>query len=247
MPANVQAERPQAREEAAKSAYVSQVTKAYTQLRDLIVDGRLAPGTRIVEVDLAARLGVSRTPVRDALRLLQQERFVEASSPGGIKARLIVAPLTKEDAEELYGIVGRMEGWAAHLTAQLPAEVRRALGQRLRVLNDGLREMAETSRRDPQRILTLDMNFHRTVVEASAGPRLLSIHKSIKPQTERYWRVYSHVQMQVDKSVEEHNQIIRGIEAGDGDMAEQGIVMNWQHGWERLCEVIDTLGERGSW
>ncbi len=247
MSANVAAATSQVHEEAAKSAYVSQVTKAYTQLRDLIVDGRLAPGTRIVEVDLAARLGVSRTPIRDALRLLQQEGFVTASSPGGFKARLIVAPLTKEDAEELYGIVGRMEGWAAHLTAQLPAEVRAALGQTLRVLNDGLREMVDTGRRDPQRILMLDMEFHRTVVEASAGPRLLSIHNSIKPQTERYWRVYSHVQMQVDKSVDEHNQIIRGIEEGNGAMAEQGIVMNWAHGWERLCEVIDTLGERGSW
>ena len=230
-----------------RPGHVSQVSKAYRQLRDLIVDGRLAPGTRIVEVDLASRLGVSRTPVRDALRLLQQEGFVAASSPGGFKARLIVAPLTKEDAEELYGIVGRLEGWAAHLSSQLPGQLREALGRKLRVINDGLREMAESSRRDPQRTLALDMEFHRIVVEASAGPRLLTIHNSIKPQTERYWRVYSHVQMHVDKSVDEHEQIIRGIEEGNGDLAEQGIVMNWQHGWQRRCEVIDTLGARGTW
>lgn len=231
----------------AKPGHVSQVSKAYSQLRKLIIDGRLAPGTRIVEVDLANRLGVSRTPVRDALRLLQQEGFVAASSPGGFKARLIVAPLTKEDAEEVYGIVGRLEGWAARLSAQLPVPQREALAHKLRALNDGLREMATASLRGPQRSLALDMEFHRSVVEASAGPRLLVIYNGIKPQTERYWRVYSHVQMRIDKSVDEHGQIIRAIEEGNADLAEHSLVMNWQHGWERLCEVIDTLGERGSW
>jgi DNA-binding GntR family transcriptional regulator len=234
-------------EDSSKPEHVSQVSKAYSQLRELIIDGRLAPGTRIVEVDLATRLGVSRTPVRDALRLLQQEGFVAASSPGGIKARLIVAPLTKEDAEEVYGIVGRLEGWAARLSAQLPPAQRSELAQKLRQLNNGLHEMAATSPRDPQRTLSLDMEFHRSIVEASAGPRLLAIYNGIKPQTERYWRVYSHVQMHVDRSVDEHNQIIRGIEEGNPDVAEHGAVMNWQHGWERVCEVIDKIGARGSW
>ena len=231
----------------AKPGHVSQVSKAYSQLRELIIDGRLAPGTRIVEVDLANRLGVSRTPVRDALRLLQQEGFVAASSPGGFKARLIVAPLTKEDAEEVYGIVGRLEGWAGRLSAQLPVSRREDLAHKLRGLNDGLREIAASSLRDPQRTLSLDMEFHRSVVEASAGPRLLVMYNGIKPQTERYWRVYAHVQMHVDQSVDEHEQIIRGIEEGQADVAERSLVMNWQHGWERLCEVIDTIGERGSW
>ena len=247
MPANAELPVVAARVETVKLRHVSQVGRAYAQLRDLIVDGRLAPGTRIVEVDLASRLSVSRTPVRDALRLLQQEGFVTASLPGGIKARLIVAPLTKRDANELYALAGRMEGWAARLTAQLPAETRRALGQKLRAVNDGLREIAKARRRDPQRTLAIDMEFHRTVVEASAGPRLLTIHASVTLQAERYWRVYSYVQMQVDNSVDEHDQVIRGIEEGDGDRAEQGIVANWQNGWERLCEAMDTLGERGSW
>ena len=247
MPPDTGVEKALVPDDPGKPEHVSQVSKAYSQLRELIVDGRLAPGTRIVEVDLANRLGVSRTPVRDALRLLQQEGFVAASSPGGFKARLIVAPLTKEDAEEVYGIVGRLEGWGARLSAQLPVPQREALAHKLRGLNDGLRGIAAASLRDPQRTLSLDMEFHRSIVEASAGPRLLIMYNGIKPQTERYWRVYSHVQMHVEQSVDEHEQIIRGIAEGNSDVAERGVVMNWQNGWERLCEVIDTLGERGSW
>ena len=74
--------------------------QVYERLRELIIDGRLAPGARIVETDVAARLGVSRTPVRGALQRLQQEGFV-VDSPTLQQTRPTVAPLTSEDAREL--------------------------------------------------------------------------------------------------------------------------------------------------
>ena len=224
------------------------VTSAYQQLRELIVHGRLAPGSRIMEADLANRLGVSRTPVRDALRSLQQEGFVACDSVAGVKARLVVAPLTKEDARELYWIVGRLEGLAARHTAALEPAVRTELADKLKSLNDALCGIAQTGRGDPDRIFKLDLTFHRSIVEASAGPRLLTLHNSIKPQTERYWRLYaSAIVEQLSVSVAEHASIITAIAKGDGDAAERGVEVNWQNGAERLSKVIDTLGERGSW
>lgn len=224
------------------------VEATYGQLRELIVHGRLAPGSRIVEADLAERLGVSRTPVRDALRLLQQEGYVVSSSAKGGKARLVVAPLTKEDARELYRIVGHIEGMAAQQTAELPRERRDDVISKLNGFNEGLRELAERARQDPNRIFELDMNFHRTIVEASAGPRLLALHNAIKPQTERYWRLYaSAIVEQLNASVAEHTQILQSIAAGDGDAAQRWVELNWLNGAERLSAVIDTLGERGSW
>jgi len=107
--------------------------------------------------------------------------------------------------------------------------------------------MAETGHRDPARVLSLDMDFHRTVVEASAGPRLLAIHNSIEPQTERYWRMYANIIEQLGKSVAEHDLIIQGIETGNPELAEKSITEHWQRGWERLCKMIDALSERGSW
>lgn len=235
------------RVQTAKMPHVSQVSKVYAKLRELIVDGRLAPGTRIVEAEIASRLAVSRTPVRDALRILQQEGFLAASQPGVIKSRLVVAPLTRRDAEELYALGARTEGWAARMTAQLPSETRQPLGEKLRELNDKLREAAESSHLAPGRELALCMQFRRTVVEAGAGPRLVTIHNTITLQVERYRRVYADLHMQTGLYVDGNNIVIRGIEEGDVDRAEQGIVANWKIGWQQLSEAIDALGERGSW
>jgi len=224
------------------------VASAYHRLRELIVDCRLAPGTWIIEAELASRLGVSRTPIREALRLLQQEGFVTHGSSGTTKARLVVAPLTKEDARELYWIVGRLEGLAARNTAALEPTARLELAKRLKSLNDALCVIAQTGRGDADRIFQLDLSFHRNIVEASAGPRLLTLHNSVKPQAERYWRLYaSAIVDKLGVSVAEHARIIRAIEAGDGDAAEHGVEVNWQNGAERLFKVIDTLGERGGW
>jgi DNA-binding GntR family transcriptional regulator len=220
---------------------------AFQQVREMIVGGKLSPGTWIIEAELAERLGFSRTPVRGALHWLQREGYVIAASNGS-KSRMLVAPLTQEDARELYSIIGHIEGLGARLTAQLPFANRSRVIKQLREYNVGLAELARAHRSEANRIFELDMNFHRTIVEASAGPRLLQLHKTTQPQAERYWRLYaSAILDELDKSVAEHDQIITAISEGDADAAEKGIQVNWQNGVERLSTVIDNLGERGSW
>src|ERR1041385_372458 len=81
----------------------SRPDQVYIRLRDLIVQGSLAPGSRIVETEIATRLGVSRTPVREALQRLQQEGFV-MGAPGAQQSRLTVAPLTRDDVYELLNV-----------------------------------------------------------------------------------------------------------------------------------------------
>ena len=220
---------------------------AYRKLRELIVRGRLAPGSRVVEADIARRLEISRTPVRSALHRLQQEGYVVAYRTTR-QARLAVAPLTKEDSRELYWIVGHIEGLAGRLLAQQDAASRAQVVERLLASNTELSKLAESGGGDPSRIFDLDMGFHQVLVDSAAGPRLSAIHAAIKPQTERYWRLYaSAITDQLGKSVEEHARIIEAIESGDVDAAERAIQLNWQLGAERLARVIESLGERGSW
>ena len=84
----------------------------YRELRELIVSGRLAPGTRLVETIAARRLGVSRTPVRSAFHRLQREGYAVAANEGDERQRLVVAPITADDAadqtlmRERFGVYG---------------------------------------------------------------------------------------------------------------------------------------------
>ena len=223
------------------------VGRAYAQLRELIVRGRLAPGTRIVESDIAARLGVSRTPTRSALHRLQQEGYI-VGSDGSREQRLVVAPLTQGDARELFHIVGQLEALAAREAAEQPPSARAALAIRLRGLNEELGRAAHAARPDAMRIFELDTAFHHAYVEGAGGPRLLALHDAIKPQSERYVRLYiSSLVDEIDTSVAEHAEIIRHIEAGKPLLAQAAVDTNWRNAALRLGRVIEALGERGSW
>src|SRR5947199_7615181 len=119
----------------------------FLQLRQVIVTGRSAPGTSIIEADLAARLGFSRTPIRGALHWLEREGYVNASGNGS-KSRMLVSPLTQDDARELYSIIAHLEGLGASLAAKLPPGERNALVEKLRGFNEGLAELARIRHSD---------------------------------------------------------------------------------------------------
>ena len=89
----------------------------YRELRELIVSGRLAPGTRLVETIVAERLGVSRTPVRSAFNRLQREGYAIAGNEGDERRRLVVAPITVDDAADLVHALGTRDGLAGHYAA----------------------------------------------------------------------------------------------------------------------------------
>lgn len=223
------------------------IDRAYSLLREAIVHGRLAPGTRIVEADVARRLGLSRTPVRSALQRLQQEGYVLAPG-GGRQSRMTVTPLTERDIRELFAIVGQVEGLAARWCAELHAATRQPLVEALGSVNQRLAHAAKQSLPNREDIFLLDNNFHQLYVEAGAGPRLATLHQAIKPQTERYVRIYVRGLLdELSTSVEEHEEIIEGIEMGSPLRAQRAVEGNWANAATRLGQVVRKVGEQGEW
>lgn len=220
---------------------------AYEHIRDLIVALKLSPGAPLSESELTLRLGVSRTPVRQALHRLEQEGFVVAHRLGSM-SRLCVAPLTIADMKELHAIFSALEGLAARSVAQLPDEPRQKLAARLRRLNDDLRAawQARPGRmRDAQ---DLHVEFHRALDEAVTGRRLSSELRALQPQVERYERVYTAaLTTDFADALQEHDEMIAAIAKGDADAAERATIVNWRRGSERYAEIAQDLGERGSW
>jgi DNA-binding GntR family transcriptional regulator len=220
---------------------------AYVQLRELIVHGRLAPGGRVIESDLAARLGTSRTPVRSALSRLQGEGYVVARR-GGRRTQLTVAPLTREDGRELFWIVGELEALAAHCVARGDGGDPRRVAEAMQRTNTELLGASNADAPDPERLFDLHTRFHQTYVDACGGPRVQAMHAVVKPQAERYRRLYSTaLGGHIHSSLAEHESIVRAIRDGDPDAAERAVKTNWRNAAERLVRVIERMGERGSW
>lgn len=220
---------------------------AYEQIRSMIMRGSLAPGARIVESELAEHIGVSRTPVRSALHRLQQDGYVVGQERGR-KAKLIVAPLTKEDAQEIYHIVGALDGLAAWHAARLPRGQRELLATRMQGVNDTLGALENLPQADFKRLFDLHGEFHQLPLDAVNAPRLKALHAATKPQADRYRRIYSSGDFgQQRRSVEEHGRIIEALQAGEAAEALCQTQDHWMKAADRLCGIIEVLGERGSW
>jgi len=220
---------------------------AYERIRSMIVDGSLAPGARIVESDLADHIGVSRTPVRSALHRLQQDGYV-LDQERGRKVKLIVAPLTKDDAREIYHIVGALDGLAAWRAARLPQAAREALSAAMAKINETLSVLERSRQGGFQTLLELHGEFHALPLRAVQAPRLQTLHATTKPQADRYRRIYSSGDYgQQQRSLEEHGLIVESIRAGDPAEALRRTQDHWMMASDRLCGIIEVLGERGRW
>lgn len=185
--------------------------------------------------------------MRAALQRLQQEGYINAPADAK-QSRPSVAPLTQEDARELFFIVGEIEGLAARWAADLPKESRGTLAEELQRTNEAYLSLARTPGADSNELFALDTHFHRRYTEAGAGPRLLSLHDAIKPQAERYIRLYIAVLTEeIATSVSEHQVIVDAIAAGTPDGAQLAVQSNWRNAAGRLYRAIRTAGERGSW
>ena len=227
-------------------AAVGRTSHAYEQILQLIVYGRLPPGARIAEGPLAEVLGVSRTPVREAMQRLRQEGLlIEVGGGSGLRGRLAVAPLQREGMEEIYALAGAIEGLAVRGLSKFEVAQREELAQRLETLERAFH--AEAGRLTPEydRLFELHQAFHRTLVEAAAGPETLAVLGTIKPQLDRYeWFYGPMAGPDFTPTRREHAAIVEAVRRGDAQELEQAVRANYSNGTERMGPLIDRFDGR---
>jgi DNA-binding GntR family transcriptional regulator len=181
--------------------------RASDVLRSAIVNGRLRPGDRLKEVELAEQLGISRAPVREALRQLEHEGLV-ASLP--YRATEVVGVSQEEIEEVLVPIRLTLESFA----------FRKALP----VLTDGdlagLAALVETMRRagaegDRDELAEADVRFHELVIERSGQPHCLQVWRSIEPRVRAYFRRDAPAHADPEEVAAEHDELLQALRDRD--------------------------------
>ena len=203
-------------------------TEIVETLRREIVGGRMAPGSRVNESELSAELGVSRTPLREALLSLESEGLVAAEPARGF----FVPPLSAREVREIYPI-GRELGLLALRTVRhVPA----ATLDRLEAIN----QRFAAARARAERAQRLDDDFHATLIAACPNRRLLEMLGAVQRSMARYERSYMGDAHDVARSARQHAEIIGALRAEDLDTALEVLRDHWDYGASRL---VQKLGE----
>jgi DNA-binding GntR family transcriptional regulator len=200
--------------------------EVYRQILERIAQGDLSPGARLRDSDLASQLGVSRTPVREALLRLTREGVLTADMGRGFS----VSPLDGAEMRETGVILANLERLALQLSSDVPAERLAELGEIDRLL--------ASVRGDPNRCIDLDEQWHRTLLQGCPNRRLLAMIESLWQVPRRYMRAYLRDAGRVSLSTQHHSRIIEALRRNDRQTAAQRFDHHWQRGIEELSAWI---------
>lgn len=201
------------------------------RVRDLITDGTLEPGSRIKEGQLGAQLGVSRTPLREALKFLASEGLIELVAARGA----IVRRFTAKDVRDMLDVLGVLESFAARLACRVAsdddiAEVRR--------LHDRMVERYEAH--DRLEYFHLNQQIHSAFLRLADNAALEEAHASIQSRMKRIRYVGNEEPRKWAAALAEHDQMIRALERRDGDALAAIVTKHLENTWERVLPTLAT-------
>lgn len=202
-------------------------------VRAMIVDGRLAPGERVNEVRLSQALGVSRTPLREALNRLAAEGALSSTPAIGYSVR----PLSVEEFEQLYDIRPLLDPEALRL-AGLPGAARLA---KLEALN---RRFAATQ--DAEAAISLDDEWHRELIAPCPNRVLIEMIEAMILRTRRYEVALLRERPNRLRATDDHEQILAALRAGDLEAACAALKTNMQSGREPIIAWLTARPEAGA-
>ena len=205
---------------------ISLADQVFERLESEILGGRYQPGELLTELRLTEDLGVSRTPVREALRRLEQERLIELSTRG-----IVVLGVTERDIEDIFTVRVRVEGLAAARAAEARG------GDYLPEMREAI-ELQEyyVGRHDADHIKYMDNRFHELVYDASGSTVLRDVLLPLHKKTQKYRKASVQNESRAERSLAEHRAVFEAIAAGDAAAAEVAMTTHVQNAMAHMLK-----------
>lgn len=201
------------------------------RLREMVVEGAWEPGDIIPELSVCGELQVSRTPVREALKVLAAEGLVDVLPRQGARIR-VMAP---SEAREIFEATGDIEAAAGRRACAFASE---AAIKRIGRLHEQMRAAYAQGRR--RAYFEANQAIHRAIVEAGGNSVLAGIHQRLSARMRRIRYACTNDPESWQEAMAEHEEIVRCLDARDADRLAEVLVRHMQGGWQRVSEFINA-------
>jgi len=206
--------------------------KVYKILKKEIIQGSFKPGTKLSEGKFAEQMGISRTPVREALRELAAEGFVILSANQGV----IVRSVSAENIKEVLQIRSVLDGLAARLATSIITE------EEIKKLENYNKKMEKlASKQDIFAYAEVDVKFHKFIANLCKNEQLIKIRKNISAQALRYRVSSLRIPGRLQKCTKEHWNIVEAIKVKDPKRADR---MGQKHIENALKNILNNVVEK---
>jgi phosphonate utilization transcriptional regulator len=200
---------------------------AQQEIERLILEGELAPGTKLAEAWLSERLGVSRGPIREAFRMLEEAGLVRQEKNRGV----FVRDIPVDEASEIYDLRAVMDELAGRRLAGsiTPEQLKRA-----RVIVDGMDQAARSDDADAYHLLNLQ--FHDTLIDYVGNRKMTAIYRKLVKELALFRRRNLIDHAMLPHSAAEHRQMLKAIASGDAEAAGRAMFEHVMHSKERALK-----------
>jgi DNA-binding GntR family transcriptional regulator len=203
-----------------------------------IVSRNFPPGMKLSEQLLCSRWKVSRTPIREALRHLESEGFISSSKHKGF----VVTSISMHDVEQIYTIMINLDSLAGKLATPAISRDSRKL-ENLRTLCVEMKELCK--QKDVEGYMRKNLEFHTTIFRSSENGWIVKILENLHSHTNRFILNALYIPYRIEKSVQEHLEILSCIEKGNEKGVEKAIAVHFTRSLNDLKREIDRINQSG--
>ena len=201
-------------------------------LKESIATGEMRPGEKVCETKVAEELGISRTPLREAIQTLEAEGFLKLVPRKGA----VVSEYSQKDIQDIYEIKAALEGLAARLATESGSE---GYIDKMSAVNDQLREITLSGEKSVSRFFKLHNQFHDIFLKAANNERLYQMNCHLMEPLKRFRLTSIAIPGRFEQSVSTHDEIIEVFRKKDAKKAEELVIKNVLDGGKALLAKLE--------